>query len=252
MAEGIYVATSGMEAQERMLDIIAQNLANANTRGFKKMKPVFRAIEMQGSQPSKAGGTGETDPMAALVYPKVEYAATDFSQGNLVATGSLTDMAIEGDGFFEVATPSGYRFTRRGTFTVDKDNNLVTTEGYKVSGTNGPITIRTGDAKLDDFRVDEKGNIFQDGQSIGTLKVVKFPAPYKLVREGEGYFSYAEQPVVQTDFKIVQGSLELSNVNLIKDMTDLIAALRAYEGFQKYIRSSDETSQKAVTELGRV
>jgi flagellar basal-body rod protein FlgG len=244
----MYVAASGMEAQEKLLDIIAQNLANASTRGYKKMKPVFRTLTPQQDEPSRVENPDEADPMKALAYPMMEYAATDFTQGSLVATGNMTDMAIEGDGFFEVTTPDGLRYTRRGTFTVDKDNYLATVEGYRINGTSGPISLKEGV----DFSVDEGGNVFQEGQSVGKFKVVKFPAPYKLVREGEGYFSYSEQPVEQTNYRMVQGSLEQSNVSIIKDMTDLISALRAYEGHQKYIRSAEEMSTKAVTELGRV
>ena len=247
---GMYVALSGMNAQEKLVDIISQNIANANTTGYKKLRPVFRLVTPAAGQAQAQGASAApAAPLPSLNFSTLEKTSTDFSQGGIMPTGNPGDLAIEGEGFFQVETPQGVRYTRKGSFHVNQDGNLVTTEGYPLLGAGGRIGLTGPDFS---FSVDQSGDVSQGGQIAGQVSVVKFPDPSKLTRVGEGYFSCPDSPVSADNSTIVQGSIEQSNVNIVKDLTDLIAAMRSYEGYQKYIKSSDDVTTKAVNELGRV
>ncbi len=252
---GMYVALSGMDAQEKLVDIISQNIANANTAGYKKVRPVFKLVTGQAGGQAPAQGAAAAPnaagpgPMPSLNYSVMEKTSTDFTQGNLVRTGNPGDLAIEGEGLWQVETPQGVQYTRKGSFHVNADGNLVTTEGYPLLGAGGSIGLTGPDFS---FSVDQTGKVSQKGQIVDKLSVVKFPDPSKLTRVGEGYFSCPDNAVPVDNSTIVQGSLEQSNVNIVKDMTDLIAAMRSYEGYQKFITSSDAVTTRAVNELGKV
>lgn len=249
---GMYVALSGMDAQEKLVDIISQNIANANTTGYKKLRPVFKLVVPAGGQgqaQAAAAASPDAGPLPSLNFSTLEKTSTDFTQGGIMHTGNPGDLAIEGEGFFQVETPQGVRYTRKGSFHVDQDGNLATTEGYPLLGAGGSIGLTGPDFS---FSVDQTGDVSQGGQIAGKVSVVKFPDPSRLTRVGEGYFSCPDDPAPVDNSAIVQGSLEQSNVNIVKDLTDLIAAMRSYEGYQKYIKSSDDVTTKAVNELGRV
>ncbi|MGA2193212.1 MAG: flagellar basal-body rod protein FlgF [Nitrospirota bacterium] len=242
MADGMYVALSGMEASEKLLDLIAQNLASSSTSGYKRSTPVFRSIvPEQGQDDAPEPAAGSTPQ-----YPMMEAAAIDMSQGAVERTGSKTDLAIEGNGLWQVNTPQGARYTRKGKFSVNRDGALVTSEGFPVAGGSGGITLAPGD-----FTVNEAGQIYQGGNLVDEMKVVSFPVPANAVREGDSYFSYPSEPAQAEGYKVEQGAVEQSNVNMLRDMTGMITALRAYEGFQKFIRSVEDTSNMATSEIGK-
>ncbi len=250
---GMYVALSGMDAQQKLVDIIAQNIANANTAGYKKLRPVFKLVVPAGAQGQARGAAAaqavSAGPPPSLNFSALEKTTTDFTQGSIMHTGNPGDLAIEGEGFFQVETPQGVRYTRDGSFHVNQDGSLVTTEGYPLLGAGGRISLTGPDFS---FSVDQSGDVSQGGQIVDKLSVVKLPNPSRLTRVGDGYFSCPDSPVLADNSTVVQGSIEQSNVNIVKDLTDLIAAMRSYEGYQKYIKSSDDVTTKAVNELGRV
>lgn len=239
MIRGIYTAATGMVAEMNRLNIVANNLANVNTTGFKSDQTTLSSFE---SLLLKAYDKNGVTPVGNLgLGVQLNPAYTDFSNGGLTVTGSKTDLAIEGDALFSIATPGGTRYTRAGNFTLDRDNFLVTLEGYRVLGEGGPIQV-TGD-----FQIAATGQVIQDGQVIDRLLMV---ATTGMQKEGETLYTAAEvQPAV--NYQVIQGSLEQSNVNAIRQMIEMINLSRSYETNQKALTAHDETLGKAVNELTR-
>jgi flagellar basal-body rod protein FlgG len=222
---GIYQAIRGSLIQARRFDIISNNLANVGTTGFKKDTLVFdRTLQ--------------------------EYVQTDLNQGNLRLTGNPLDIGLEGDGFFRIKTPRGIRYTRSGSFCLNADGELVTKNGDQVLGKNGTIRIGSGN-----IAIDTQGRITVDETVVDTLSVDTFVRPERLQKEGLSYHIYTgdQEEVVKPEKVLVkQGCLEESNVMVVEEMTKMIETLRTYGSYQKIIQTFDETSYKAINEVGRV
>lgn len=245
MNSGLYAALSGNLAAMRRLDVISNNLANANTAGFKgdrlQFESVLASSKKQAQQPQ---GTLSDSP----VFSNEQF-FTDYSQGPMLQTGNTLDVALEGDGFFVVTTPQGRAYTRQGNFHLDSGGRLVTSEGYQVQG-GGPIVINGGQVDID-----SKGAILVDGTPVGTLEVVDFQKPYNLQKQGEGLFVPAnpqDTPTAVTTTTVLQGALEGSNVNVVAEMVRLIETTRYFESCQKVVRSYDDITGKAANDLGRI
>jgi flagellar basal-body rod protein FlgG len=243
---GIYVATSGFLTQQKRLEIIANNLANASTAGYKGDLPIFRI-----SSPSRQQSQWEGEwPLWNPIFVTVAQEATDFSQGPVVKTGNPLDVAIVGEGFFEIQTAQGLRYTRRGDFSLTRDGTLVTQEGDSVMGEGGPIVLTQGEVGID-----EAGFISVDDAQQGRLRVVTFPDTESLVKEGAGRFAWAGnasevRSLNQSDLR--QGYLENSNVNPIREMVRMIEAIRTFENQQKVVHAFDGIQKSAVNEVGRL
>ncbi|MBW1960466.1 MAG: flagellar hook-basal body protein [Deltaproteobacteria bacterium] len=210
--------------QERKLEMITNHLANVSTTGFK----------------------ADVLSFDALFRAKM---TIDFSQGDLRKTGNHLDLALDGDGFFKVQTHRGIRYTRNGTFTLDKDYQLVTQDGDPVLGEAGPITINGTE-----IRINETGEIHVDNQLVGKLDVVSFVSKDKLVKEGGSLFVNKDpQPeeIAATSARVIQGALEMPNVSTIVEMTRMIETLRSYESYQKMLQAYDETDSKLINEIGK-
>jgi flagellar basal-body rod protein FlgF len=229
---GICQAIRGSLIQGRRFDIISNNLANVNTTGFKKDTLTFdRTVQ--------------------------EYVTTDLGQGHLRPTDNPLDIALEGDGFFRIKTPRGIRYTRNGSFCLNADGVLVTKDGDPVLGEKGTIVIGGGYIAIDTqgrikVRVDAKD---EDEKVVDTLSVVRFVRPEGLQKEGLSNCTYNgdQNEIVKAESVLVkQGHLEGSNVVVMEEMTKMIEALRTYESYQKVIQTFDETSYKAINEVGRV
>ncbi len=236
MDRGIFVALSGAILHEKRLEVLTDNLANVNTAGFKKQKPVF-----EDSMP---------DVYGLRSFSVMKSTVTDMSQGVSERTGRPLDVALMGNGFFAVQTPNGERYTRDGSFTIGPGGSLVTKQGDPVIGQNGVIKVNTADVSIDATGV-LKG---AGGTTIGSLKLVGFKDTGSLVREGS-YFTpsgtSASGPV-DGDTQVQQGYIEVSNVNAIRAMTTMIEAQRSYETQTKMIQSMDEMTKKTIEEVGRV
>lgn len=243
MNRGIYVALSGTLAQEKRLNVLTNNLANVNTPGFKKDKAVFKiALPPVDNQmlPSPANFKDKA-------FVETGAVATDFSTATHSQTGNPLDIAIDGDGFFEVMTPQGARYTRDGSFRRDEGGDLVTAEGYKVMGDSGPVKIEGIEVK-----VDRDGNVLVDGSPVGKLRVVDFPKPYSLKKEMENlYAAPASVNAVPSNAEIRQGYTESANVSVIREMTSMIDVMRSYESYIKAMQSMDEMTGKVINEVGR-
>lgn len=247
MIRGLYTAASGMVAEAMRTDVISNNLANANTAGFKKdvaLTKDFASILIS------RVNDGPTQNVGSLgLGTVVDEVATIHSTGNMRSTGNDFDMAIEGKGFFTIQTPQGLRYTRNGTFSKNAKDELITNEGYTVLGENGAIRIPSGTKMV----VSNDGNIMVDGQAVGKMQLVEFADEKQLIKEGGSLYnaSAGQRPMAATG-GVRQGFLEMSNVNVVGEMVNLISNYRAYEINGKVVQSHDQLIGKAVNEVGKL
>ncbi|NLB63506.1 MAG: flagellar hook-basal body protein [Fibrobacter sp.] len=243
MVNGLYTARDGMVLMQQMVDNTSHNLANANTTGFKKsLMSTMAAVD------------NRRNDEALLVHDETHWMAENrvsWQQGSLVSTENQLDIALEGEGLLMVETPEGVRFTRGGSLTINPHNELTTLQGFSVlDEAENPILLDGAH-----ISISNDGTIEVDGMFQAKLAVVDFEDKSLLLREGRG--TYAPQDLamdyeIATDFKVRQGYLEASNVNIIESMVDMIRFQRNYELDQKAVHSIDETLQKAVNEIGRL
>jgi flagellar basal-body rod protein FlgG len=252
------MAATGALAYQKRMEILSNNIANANTVGFKQDKTLFRQhyqSALSNVDPPEATDTATSQ--APEFWFEVS-TRTDFSTGPLKTTGNRFDLAIVGTGFFCVETPEGILYTRRGDFGINADGTLVTREGRPLLGDGGEITVDSqadvADPGGHEFLVHSDGTVEVDGNSVGKLRIVQFSDARELEKTDGTYFiagpgSGNETPA--TDYRISQGALELSNVDAVRMMTELIEVLRGYEAYQKVIRSVDEVNSRAINEIGK-
>jgi flagellar basal-body rod protein FlgF len=256
MAQGLYAVVAGSLAQERRVEVLANNLANVSTAGFKADVPLFEVIPSPaGSVVPGAFPTRSLDPSSRASFVQEAYVTptgvkADLSPGEMRASGNPLDLAINGKGWFSIQTPWGTRYTRNGSFTLDSQGQLVTHDGWPVIGNNGPMTIQGNNV-----RIDPHGVIMVDEREIDQLKIME-PSGNEALQKVEGSL-FAANPgagamQVTTEPDVKQGLVELSNVNPIKGMTALIDAMRAYESYQKALQTWNETTSRAVNDVGRL
>lgn len=239
MIRGIYTAATGMVAEQNRQDVVANNLANVNTTGFKADNTTNTTFDTILLNAYNKNGKAPIGSLGLGVQISPNY--TDFSAGPIVVTDNPNDLAIEGDALFAVEVNGATRFTRAGHFGVGQDQYLVTSAGHRVLGERGPIQV---DA---DFGVTEDGDVIQGGKVIDRLRLA---ATSGMVKEGDSlYRSDQMQPAGK--YRIRQGMLEESNVNAVRQMIEMINLTRSYETNQKALTAHDETLGKAVTELTR-
>ncbi len=250
MSIALYKGVSGAIRQQYRLETISNNLANLGTAGYKRDAAVFRVP----SPPENPEGS-TAGPLADRAGVRLE-TRTDFTPGPLRTTGNPLDLALVGDGFFCIETPTGVRYTRNGSFHLDPDGRIVTSEGYPVLGEGGAIAV-TGTDTLRGTRlsVDEQGDVFLGEDSLGTLRIVDFRDRSALVKAPDSLFSNESGEIPQDrpeNTRIVQGSIEAANTDAVGEMTRMISAYRLFESYQKLIQTSDEMDKKAVNDLGRL
>ncbi len=212
-------------AQEMKLDTTANHLANASTTGFKADILSFdEALQV--------------------------HSTVDFSQGDLRETGNVLDLGLSGDGFFKIQTGQGIRYTRNGTFSLNKNNILVTENGDQVLGENGPIFIQGTN-----IHINERGEVFVDNGQVGRLKVVTFSTKDNLSKAGESLFEYSGELTDEKTSESVtvkQGSLEMPNTRIVIEMTKMVETMRTYESYMKIIQTFDDVDSNLINEVGRV
>jgi len=260
MIRGLYISASSAVSEGKRIDTISNNIANVNTTGFKKdlyvtqSFPEILTMKMGGEAPNISGvklpaPLNYIGTMNAGVHTSV--VITDFTQGSHNPTNNPLDVAISGGGFFTVETETGERYTRDGSFSLNSERYLVTKDGHRVLGENGYIQISGGDIKIN-----EKGEITSDGEFIDRLKLVDFENYSALMKEGNNLYTIISEEWTDNEKAftgtVKQGFIEGSNVNAVKEMTDMITMLRSYEANQRVIRTHDELLGKAVNEVGRV
>ena len=244
MENAAYAGLSRQMTLRRELDVVANNIANADTNGF-KVEQLLVGTEV-----------GER-ARNAFIRPGVSFVldngvGRDFSAGSLSQTGRSLDFAIEGDGaFFKVQDGTGEAYTRDGAFTMDPTGRLTTKQGQAVLGESGEIVL---DTTLGEISVGADGTITQDDQVVGRLSVVRFESLGALEKGGDGLYRNASNAVATEapEAQIRQGMLEGSNVNPILEITNLIEIQRAYESVTRMIENTNDLSRRSVERLGRV
>ncbi|AEE92193.1 Flagellar basal-body rod protein FlgF [Tepidanaerobacter acetatoxydans Re1] len=255
MIRGLYTGASGMLSEMSRTDVISNNLANVNTSGFKKDRAIFRALPEMNihrfDDPITVGLDRVIDPRPFIgmlgTGVMLDEINTDFSQGAIKVTSNPLDIALRGEGFFEVQTPEGIRYTRDGSFTIDRDGYIVTKDGYYVLGENGPMLL----PQEGDVVISQQGEVTVSGQFVDRLEIVNFADQGQVVKQGSNLYN-SQAPTVPTDAEVIQGALEGSNTNTISEMVDLITAFRAYEASQKVIQTHDETLDRAVNDIASI
>jgi flagellar basal-body rod protein FlgG len=256
MMRGLWTAASGMSAQQVNLDLIANNLANVNTVGFKRARADFQDLLYQTlSAAGSKTGDDSTVPTGIEIGLGVRTASTEkvFTTGDFKQTNNALDLAIEGDGFFTVATPNGSAYTRDGSFKLDGDGRLVTADGYALDGN---LTIPAG-AESITIGPDGTVNVLLAGsdtpQEVGKIQLTRFVNPAGLANSGHNLFTETAasgKPVAgaagsEGFGRLAQNTLEMSNVSVVEEMVAMIVAQRAYETNSKAIQAADDMLQMA-------
>jgi len=245
---GLYQSAASLSALERWQDAVAQNITSSQVAGFRKRTVEFSTVEM---------GSVQADPKARsadgakpALFPAASFGVS-FQAGETTPTNRELDVAIQGDGFFEVQMPDGSRgYTRAGDFHLNSNRTVVSRDNVPVLSQSGtPIVLQPEDGAL---AIAQDGTMTQGETQLGKISVVKFPDNSRLLPLGGGLFASkdgtAPAPVEQTS--VMQGYLEGSNVTPLREMISLVQIARAYEANQKIISSRDQNLQKAIETLG--
>lgn len=257
MIRGLYTSAVGMITQMKKMDVVTNNIANADTTGFKKDIAVTQSF-------SKELMSRLDDPKYELIKHDnqvgdvslgvfVSSVHTDFSSGSAELTDGTLDLAIEGDGFFSVLVngsdgTSTEKYTRDGSFTLGKNGTLLTKTGNVVlSESGGAITLPNGEISINDA-----GEIYVDNEYIDKLKLVDIENKESLRKYGDNlYDTIDESNVTGFNGKVMQGYLEMSNTNSVQEMVKMITLSRVYEANQKILKASDSALEQAVNNLGK-
>jgi flagellar basal-body rod protein FlgF len=237
MVKSLHTAGLGMMARQQAQDVIANNLANANTPGFQREIAQFQ--RQTHVIPAGSGSKGPREKAEMSVS-----AVTDTHTGAVHSTGNSGDLALEGNGYFVVKTPQGERLIRSGSMRVDKDGDLVDPSGNALLSTGGS-TLKVGNAHWD---VREDGSVLAGGAPIGKLKIVRPTGG--LSHEGGTLLAAGQtRDVADGAVKVRQGFLEGSNVETVREMVDMMAGMRAYESTQRAVMATDDSLQQLLTVL---
>jgi flagellar basal-body rod protein FlgG len=241
------VALTGMQQDMSRVDRVALNLANVATPGYKRevvaVRPFAAVVEAQAGAgtPSVPGVPGAVQVL------------TDARAGTLRMTSQPLDLALEGEGYFEVVTEAGPAYTRQGSFRLDARGRLVTMQGLPVMGVDGELQLATGSPTIDPTgRITDPAGAGAPGAAVARLKIVSFEAPSALARLGDGLLApppgMAGRDAPSTTVR--QGALENSNVDSTQEMLQLIQAMRHFESMQKVVQGYDELQSVAIRRLG--
>lgn len=237
MENPIYIALSRQAALRRQMAVVANNIANANTTGFKKELMIYQAYSQK---------VPFTDKMDFVID---QGTATSHGQGDLAVTHNTFDMAINGPGYFQVDDGHGTKYTRNGTFTLDEMNRLVTQQGYIVLDTQGnPISVPRGGT---DLTIAQDGEIRLGDQRIGQIGVVEFDNTLSLKKIRDSMFESSAPANPAENSRVMQGMIETSNVNAITEMTSMIEVHRAYEAVKSLLDREDRRQETIIERLAR-
>lgn len=235
-------AASGMRSRMESLEMLANNISNANTAGYKVDREFY---SLYAAAEAQASGNGVT-------LPVIERAWTDFTQGTLTETGNPFDVALEGRGFFAVNSPGGTIYTRMGSLRISPAGILQTREGYPLRTVDGKTITADPNVALE---VRANGEVSQSGQVLGRLEVVEFSRPDALAKQGGNYFRMASPegaPAPAQNVTLHQGKLESSNANPAECAVRLVSVMRQFEMLQRALALGGEMNRRAVEEVARV
>jgi flagellar basal-body rod protein FlgF len=238
-----YIALSREAALWRQMAVVANNMANANTPGFKSEQMMFTSYLAKTK-------SDETPFGRKLAFAQDYGVLHDTREGPLTQTGDPLDIAIHGPGYYTVDTPGGQRYTRAGHFRLDESGMVVTTAGYPVLQENGnPIVLAPGEKSI---TVAGDGTISTENGQIGKLMVSNFANEQLLQPMGDGTFQTSQNPVPVSRPNVVQGMLEESNVQPVVEMTNMLNIMRSYEGVMNMIQNEHDRQMKAIETLSGV
>lgn len=243
MDNTLLVALSHQIATYKSMDVIANNLANVSTPAFKRESVTFEEY-VADMQPAE----GEVG-VQKVSFVKDTGVVRDISEGRIDRTGAPFDVAIHGSGYFQIETKDGTRYTRNGHFTLDGEGKLVTSAGDAVSGDGGSLTITPEDG---DVLIARDGTISGANGIIGKIKVVNFDNERELKKEGASLYSTEQAAKTVTDAKLIQGSIETSNVQPVIEISHMIEVMRAYQATANLTQSQEDMKRRAITKLGEV
>ncbi|MDY6970496.1 MAG: flagellar basal-body rod protein FlgF [Spirochaetota bacterium] len=278
MIRGVYTGASGMLAQQAKMDVVANNLANVDKTAYKRDVTLFKAFPDMIIRRLNDDGVGivpagsyDTMPHVGKLGTGVEVneVYTLFDQGSHQRTENSFDLALEGRGFFTVLTERGERYSRNGAFTINQDGTLVTHNGHPVMGENGQIKVQKNN-----FIINERGEVvvnmaislesrdvvtmannnWEEPVVIDRLKLADFENIREIKKEGDSLYRETElsgPPLPPVKIKVLQGFLEKSNVNVVREMVDMIEVQRSYEINQKSILTHNDTLGRLINEVGR-
>ncbi|GAB6180208.1 flagellar basal-body rod protein FlgF [Desulfotomaculum defluvii] len=256
MLRGLYITMNSLDVQQAKLNNVSNNLANQSTAGYKKntlvdsqfAQSLQLALENKGPEARRQPiGQGNLGNMIAQTY-------IDYVQGPLTETGGPTELALEGNGFFVVENENGELFyTRDGSFRVNAEGTLVTSDGYLVLGEGGPITLEDTEHLI----ITGDGTILvgqgEETEELDKLQIAEFADPNLLHKTDGNYFQDPEETAESAlATTVVQGWLEKSNVDPVQEMINIIPVARIYESSQKLVQINDELLDKAINQVGRV
>ncbi|HVY52682.1 MAG TPA: flagellar basal-body rod protein FlgF [Devosia sp.] len=235
------ISLSRQIALQRQMDVVANNMANINTTGFKSENMLFEDYLMPGASDPDFTGLDQD-----LHYTEDWSTIHDMSTGSIEQTGNPLDVALSGQGFLTVQTPAGPRYTRNGSLQLDASGTLVDLNGNPVLGESGPIQFDAADT---DVMIAANGAISTSQGSKGRLAIVEFADPQALQREGSNYYS-GPTGSPATGTRVVQGAIERSNVSGVAAMTEMIRVERAYQMLASVMQRQDDLRNTAVAKLG--
>ena len=250
--DSIYALTSALKGQQRQMEAVSNNLANAQTPGYKKdtvlFKELFNEYSTQDLESDQEQFVHE-NYISPLSRGNVSFVAPDhvsprMTTGKMTPSDNPFDLSLQGEGFFVVQSDKGLVYTRNGRFMKDKDNFLITNSGDKVLGQHGHIKINGAN-----FAVGSEGNVLVDNKKVDTLQVVKFEQPDRLTKLGNSYWLPGSDAQVPNSFDgavVQQGVYEGSNVETVEEMVEMINLNRSYEAAQRALRSNDDLSGQVI------
>ncbi len=239
MESSLYVGLSRQLVLDHAMNLVANNVANANTAGYRAQNPMFQEYVSKEKYDKSA---------LSMVYDMGQYDSTQ--AGTIQFTGNTYDVALNGPGFIGVKTPSGdTQYTRAGNLTVNSNGELVTSSGYKVAGPGGDGITIPSTAK--EVKMTDQGEVAADGNVVGRIGVFEFDNLQDLRPEGNGLYSSQTPGRPATDTKLLQGSLEGSNVNAIQETTRMIEILRKYQSTMRMIQNEQERQVNAIQTLAK-
>lgn len=236
-------AASGMRSRMESLSLLANNLANATTNGYKSDREFYGLFSSEDASNPNAG---------VSTLPVIERQWTDYSQGTLQTTGNPLDVALSGRGFFSVNGPHEALYTRNGSFQVSSSGELVTTEGYSVRGAGGAAIVLTSKHPVE---ISPTGAVRQEGRTIGQLEIVDFVSNDSLQKLSGSNFRNTDlknPPVETAGAQVQQGKIEASNVGVSEAAMRLVGVMRQFEMLQKAVSIGVEMNTKAIQEVARV
>jgi flagellar basal-body rod protein FlgF len=252
MENASLVGLSRQIALQRELDVVANNIANLNTTGFKSDNVVFHEHLMSGARANQFRGS---DRQVSFVQDRATW--LDLSQGPVQQTGNPLDLAISGNAFLTVQTPTGERYTRNGALQINSAGQLVTSEGLQVVGENGPIVFQANDRNVS---ISTDGTIsVREGQNTtdslrGKLRLTNFDRPQRLQKDGTSTYlapaGVQAQPATQV--RVVQGAIEKSNVRSVVEMTRMVEVTRTYTQVASMLQQQSDMRRTAIEKLAEV